>query len=44
MLVFRSPLPVFVYELVVLNGLMLWSIAAQKRANARLARELAALG
>ena len=39
-----GPLYLFLYELVVLNGVMALSIQAQKRANAKLARELAALG
>ena len=38
-----GPLPVFLYELVVLNGLMAWSITAQRRANTRLAAAFAAL-
>ena len=38
-----SPLWVFIYELVALNGLMLWSIAAQKRENRRMLVELRGL-
>jgi phosphatidylglycerophosphate synthase len=38
-----GPLYVFVYELVVLNLVMVRSISAQKTANARLAQEMAAL-
>jgi hypothetical protein len=38
-----GPLLLFVYELAVLNAVMAWSIARQKRANAKLAAELAAL-
>lgn len=38
-----TPLWVFIYELVVLNGLMLVSIGAQKRANGKLLRDMEGL-
>jgi hypothetical protein len=42
-MVIGSPIYFFVYELVVLNGVMAWSIAAQHRANAALKPRLTAL-
>lgn len=38
-----SPIYFFVYELVVLNAVMIWSLASQRRANKALKADLAAL-
>lgn len=38
-----SPIFFFVYELVVLNGVLVWSVMRQRRCNARLKPELKAL-
>jgi hypothetical protein len=38
-----SPVFFFVYELVVLNGVLVWSVLAQRRCNARLKPQLKAL-